>query len=90
MTTRRTEFVAYALDSLKARLGLASDAALAEHLAISPQMLGNVRSGETEPTRDLIITVLDHAGYPITRDAVLSLLPPDAATANQHGQDVNY
>lgn len=80
MPARRLDFINHALDDLKERMQLQSDAALAEHLGVSRQMLGQVRSGETRVPPAMLARVIDKAGYALTRDAILSLLPRDSAS----------
>lgn len=76
----RPSFINRALDNLKERMELPSDSALAEHLGVSRQMLSAVRSGKNVPLK-MLVRVLDKAGYAVTRDGVLSLLPGETAAA---------
>ena len=78
-TTKQPDFVNRALDDLKARMSLQSDSALAEHLEVSKQMLSQVRAGTARAPARMIAKLLDRAGYAITRDSLLSLLPKETA-----------
>ena len=71
----KPDFINQSLDDLKARMSLPSDSALAEHLEVSKQMLSQVRAGTARAPARMITKLLDRAGYAITRDALLSLLP---------------
>jgi hypothetical protein len=65
------------LDSLKERMQFPTDMALAAFLGVSPSMLSHVRTGKTRITWNMLSRALDHAGYAVSRDSLLSLLPTD-------------
>ena len=68
-----------ALDDLKERMSLESDAELARFLSMSRQMIHQIRSGERKPPAKVVFTILDKAGYAVTRDLLLALLPDEIA-----------
>ena len=76
----RPSLINRGLDDLKVRMDLPSDAALAEHLKVSRQMLSAVRAGKRVPL-EMLGKVLDKGGYAVTRDGLLSLMPQKMATA---------
>lgn len=68
-----------ALDDLKERMSIESDAELARFLLMSRQMIHQIRAGERKPPAKVVFTILDKAGYAATRDMLLALLPDDLA-----------
>jgi len=83
--TPRPTFANRALDDLKRRMDLPSDAALAEFLQVKPQMVSQMRSGTAPFPRKMLPKVLpkvvDKAAYALTRDGLLSLLPRPMAVS---------
>ncbi len=90
MALARPTLANRAFDGLKAREGLASDAALAAHLGVSRQMVSAVRTGNTPLPRGMLNLVLDGARYAITRSDLLSLLPPEAGDAVRVHDNVRF
>jgi hypothetical protein len=70
-------FINRLLDNIKERMQYPTDAALAAHLGVSRQMLHKVRRGEKRAPWKLLSRALDHAGYAVSRDSLLSLLPKE-------------
>lgn len=68
-----------ALDDLRERMGLESDAELARFLTMSRQMIHQIRAGDRKPPAKVIFMILDKAGYAVTRDMLLALLPDEIA-----------
>jgi hypothetical protein len=78
-------FVNRALDNLKTKLCLMTDAALSRHLGISRQMLSQVRNGDVGVPASLLAKVLEKLDSPLSNDDVLSLLPSRVLVVlNQH------
>jgi len=66
-------------DSVKKRHSLMSEFELAFHFGIPAPTISAIRSGTRRPSPAMVIRILDKAGYALTRDLFLSLLPPPAS-----------
>lgn len=67
------------IEVIKDRFGIQSDAELARKLGLSRSNLSWVRTGKGRPSPSTMFTLLDKAGYVVTRDLLIGLLPRKTA-----------
>ncbi len=68
-------------DAVKERHSLMSEFELAFHLGVPPPTISHIRSGERRPSAAVACKILNKAGYALTRDMFLAMLPKSAAQA---------
>ena len=65
-------------DAVKERYSLMSEYELAFHLGVPPPTISHIRSGERRPSAAVACKILNKAGYALTRDLFLTMLPESA------------
>jgi transcriptional regulator with XRE-family HTH domain len=77
-------FIPEAIDALKMKHMLQTDADVAELLSVSKQMISKVRAGQASPPREMLQVLLEGLDRPLSRDDLLYLLRPTIAAIIQN------